>query len=463
MSDRKNSPALQRIEALLDENSFVELGACVTGRSTDFTGDPEKKESDGVVTGHGLIDGRLVFVYSQDPDIFNGTVGEMHAKKIAGLYDMALKMGAPMIGILDSKGVRLTESVDVLEAVGTLINKAVKASGVIPEISVVFNAGGGLSVLSGISDFTFMPDKGSLFINSPDSIKGNNKEKNDTSSAEKQFAAGNCDFVGTEDEVFAKVRELITYLPDSSLSGIGYLEYTDDLNRASDVSGKTGDAAAFAKEISDGNNIFLTAAGAAKEVSCGLIRLNGRTVAFFGNNASEENGGLITPAGAEKIISLVKFSDAFDIPILSLMNVKGFEASLHTEKCLLKKLTRMSAALAESNVPKITLITGDALGTPYIFMNSKSLGADLLYALPDSDMGIMDPDSAAKVISGYGEIDIDKAREDYENTQYGIENALRRGVIDRLVNPVDVRKYLIAGFEMLYSKTTEVYKKHGTK
>ena len=171
MSNVTNNPAIQRMNELLDEHSFVELGALVTSRSTDFDLKQQQTPSDGVVIGHGLIDGNLVFLFSQDASVLNGTIGEMHAKKIMSVYDMAMKMGAPVIGILDCAGVRLQESVDALESIGAIYAKAVAASGVIPQIMGVFGScGGGLSVLTSVSDFTLMTKNAKLFVNSADAI-----------------------------------------------------------------------------------------------------------------------------------------------------------------------------------------------------------------------------------------------------------------------------------------------------
>ena len=188
MSELKTSPAISRLEELLDEHSFVELGAMVTARATDFNLSENKAESDGVVIGHGLIDGNLVFVYSQDSSVLGGTIGEMHAKKIMSVYDMAIKMGAPVIGLVDCGGVRLQESMDALESVGAIYAKATEASGVVPQIvAVLGNCGGGLSVLPGLSDFTFMSKEAKLFVNTPDTIEGNRTEVLDTSSADFQL------------------------------------------------------------------------------------------------------------------------------------------------------------------------------------------------------------------------------------------------------------------------------------
>ena len=192
------SSASVRIDSILDEKSFVEIGAKITARSTDFNLKPTDTPSDGVVTGYGTIDGNRVYVYSQDVSVLGGTIGEMHAKKIANLYDLALKTGTPILGIIDSKGVRLQESTDALDALGQIYYKALMAKGVVPQITAVFGqCGGGLAVYAAMSDFTFVEAKdGKLFVNSPDAIEGNYTSKNDTSSAEFQAKeSGNADSV----------------------------------------------------------------------------------------------------------------------------------------------------------------------------------------------------------------------------------------------------------------------------
>ena len=188
MSTTTNESARQRIESLLDDNSFVEIGGLVTARNTDFNLSGKETPADGVITGYGVIDGNLVYVYSQDSSVMNGSVGEMHAKKIAGIYDMAMKMGAPVIGLIDCAGIRLQEATDALNAFGEIYYKQTMASGVIPQICAVFGkCGGGLSVLTELADFTFMDsEKGKLFVNSPNAIDGNYTEKCDTASADFQ-------------------------------------------------------------------------------------------------------------------------------------------------------------------------------------------------------------------------------------------------------------------------------------
>ena len=213
MSNTAKSLASQRINSLLDENSFVEIGGAIKARNTDFNMSAAAAESDGVITGYGVIDGGLVYVYSQDAGVLGGTVGEMHARKITALYDMAMKMGAPIIGLVDCAGLRLQEATDALNAFGEIYRKQVAASGVIPQITAVFGTcGGGMAVAAELSDFVFMEGtKAKLFVNSPNALGGNVAEKNDTASAAFQSQAGNVDFTGTEEEVLSQIRALVCF------------------------------------------------------------------------------------------------------------------------------------------------------------------------------------------------------------------------------------------------------------
>ncbi len=475
MSNVTNNPAIQRMNELLDEHSFVELGALVTSRNTDFDLNQQQTPSDGVVIGHGLIDGNLVFVFSQDASVLNGSIGEMHAKKIMSVYDMAMKMGAPVIGLLDSTGVRLQESVDALESIGAIYAKAVAASGVIPKIMGVFGScGGGLSVLTSVSDFALMTKDAKLFVNSADAISGNRADKLDTASADFQYAeAGNVDFVGDEAEVMEEIRRFVTILPGCNVEEGCVEECMDDLNRAAEgLDGKVKNLALFAEEISDNHLFVETKAGFAKEMLTGFIKLNGITVGVVGNReetmAGDEVvdlGTKLTSDGCEKAADFVSFCDAFDIPVLSLTNTTGYEASVCAEKHLAKALGKMVYAFANATVPKISFLCGQALGSAYVTMNAKSLGADLVFAFADADVAPMDAELAAKIMYADASADVIAAKaEEYANTNCGVANAARRGYVDRIVEPADARKYLIAGFEMLFTKRVDgPYKKHGTK
>ena len=255
-----DNSAGKRIAELLDAGSFVEIGGAVTARNTDFNLQAKETPADGVITGYGVIDGNLVYVYSQDATVLNGSIGEMHAKKILKIYDMAMKMGAPVIGLIDCAGLRLQEATDALEAFGGLYLKQSMASGVIPQITAIFGTcGGGLAVIPGLTDFTFMESKsGKLFVNSPNALAGNEISKCDTSSADYQSeVAGLVDGVGSETEILGQIRTLVTLLPANNEDDLSYEECTDDLNRVcSDLANAAEDTAIALAQIADNQSFF---------------------------------------------------------------------------------------------------------------------------------------------------------------------------------------------------------------
>ncbi|MCR4830333.1 MAG: carboxyl transferase [Pseudobutyrivibrio sp.] len=440
-----SNQAQARINALLDENSFVELQSLVTSRSTDFNLDAKKEPSDGVIIGHGLVDGTLVFVFSQNADVLGGTIGEMHAKKILSVYDMALKVGAPVIGFIDCGGVRLQESFDALEALGSVIERAADVKGVIPQlICVAGNCGGGLSVLPALADFTFMVDGASLFLNSPDAITGNSSDKCDTSSASFQFEeAGTVDVHGTLDEVVSSMRQVISMIPND------IVEATDDLNRAAEgLEGKLTDAAAVATELADNREFLELKAGFAKEMVTGLMKLDGVTIGVVGNR-EVDGEAYLSAVGCEKAADFVDLCDMYEIPVLSITNVAAFKACTCQEKRLPRALAQMTQRFVDASIPKLNLITKQAYGTPYVLMNSKSLGADLVYAFDSSSVGAMEASKAAKILADNG-TDAAAIEKDYAALQDNALTAAAHGHIDRIVSMADSRKYIIAGFEMFF-------------
>ena len=471
------SKASQRINALLDDNSFVEIGALVTARATDFDLKQNETPSDGVITGYGVIDGNLVYVYSQDASVLNGTVGEMHAKKIANLYDLAMKTGAPVIGLLDSAGFRLQESTDALDAFGTIYRKMSDASGVIPQISAVFgNCGGGLAVMAAMSDFTFMEsEKAKLFVNSPNALAGNNTAKCDTASAAFQGKeAGNTDFVGTEDEVISGVRKLVSMLPANNEENLAFEEGTDDLNRLTpELSGCKGDTAVALAVLADNNDFVEVKADYAPDMVTGFLRLDGVTVGAVANrsekldaegNVAEKFETVLSPMGCEKAADFVNFCDAFDIPVLTLTNVTGYKACECSEKKIAKAAAHLTYTFANATVPKVNVIIGKAFGSAYVAMNSKATGADITIAWPDAQIGSMDAELAAKIMyEGKGADVIKEKAAEYAALQNSVQSAARRGYVDQLAEPADTRKYVIGAFEMLFTKCEErPVKKHGT-
>ena len=477
MSNSTETLARQRICSLLDEKSFMEIGSMVTARSTDFCLTHTDTPSDGVITGYGLINGNLVYVYSQDVSVLNGTIGEMHGRKIAALYDMAIKMGAPIIGLIDCAGIRIQESVDALHAFGEIYGKQAMASGVIPQICAIFGTcGGGLSVVSALSDFTYVETKGKLFVNSPNTITGNSKEKCDTSSPKFQSQYSGCvDGVGTTEEILAEIRQLVSVLPGNSGQGGCEDECYDDLNRNSqEISGMKEDAALLLTEISDDHLFVETKKDYAKDMVTGFIKMNGMTIGAVGNrskvydadgNVSETFEEVLTVSACRKATDFVNFCDAFEIPVLSLTNVKGLETSKCAEKNLARALAGMTKAFASATVPKVNLITGTAYGSAYVMMNSKGLGADLVYAWEGSKISMMDSKMAAFVMCPDAPLEVvDKTAKEYEALQSDVTSAARRGYVDLIIQPEQTRKYAVAAFEMLYTKCVDgPMKKHGTK
>lgn len=463
MSTTAQTLAGKRIESLLDENSFVEIGGMVTARSTDFNMQQTETPSDGVITGYGVIDGNLVYVYSQDASVLNGTLGEMHAKKITKLYDMACKMGAPVIGLIDCAGVRLQEATDALNGFGEIYLKQTLASGVVPQIAAVFGTcGGGLAVVPGLADFTFMEEKkAKLFVNSPNAIEGNEISKCNSASASFQAEeAGNVDVVGDEAGILAQIRELVTMLPANNEDDASYEECSDDLNRVCEDLGNVEYSAPYIlSSISDGNVFFETKKDYAKDIVTGLIKLNGVTVGAVANNDVE-----LTARGAQKAADFINFCDAFNIPVLSLTNVKGYKANMCTERNIAKAMARLTYAFANATVPKVNVIAGAAYGSAYVSMNSKGIGADMVYAWTGSQIGMMDAKLAAKIM--YAEADAATQQEkasQYAALQSSPEAAAKRGYVDSIIEPKDTRKYVIGAFEMLFTKREDrPDRKHGT-
>ncbi len=470
------SQASQRINALLDENSFVEIGGLVTARATDFNLKQTETPSDGVVTGYGLIDGNLVYVYSQDASVLNGSVGEMHAKKIVNIYELAMKMGAPVIGLIESAGLRLQEATDALNGFGEIYRSQALASGVIPQITAVFGScGGGLALIPAMTDFAFMEkEKAKLFVNSPNALEGNEISRCDTSAAAFQSEeTGLVDMAADEASVLAQIRQLVSILPANN-SDLAWTDCTDDLNRAcAQITGCVGDTAIALSQIADDGLFVEVKQDYAKDMVAGFIRLNGATIGAVANRTEvcDENGEVvqkfdaaISPNGAEKAAEFVNFCDAFDIPVLTLTNVTGFAATTCSEKRMAKAAGRLTYAFANATVPKVNVIIGKAYGSAYVAMNSKAVGADITIAWPDAQIGMMDAKLAAKIIcDGQGSDAIDACAKEYEALQNNVTSAAKRGYVDQIVEPADTRKYVIGAFEMLSSKAEgRPEKKHGT-
>ena len=472
MSTTAKTSASKRIEDLLDDNSFVEIGNLVTARNTDFNMTAMDTPADGVITGYGTVNGSLVYVYSQDATVMNGSMGEMHAKKIVNIYNMALKMGAPVVGFVDCAGLRLQEATDALNAFGMIYAKQVEASGVIPQITAIMGTcGGGMAVMSSLSDFTFMESKnGKLFVNSPNTLDGNKSE--DTAGADFQSnETALVDFTGDEASIITEIRNLVSVLPSNN-EDESLCECTDDLNRlCTDVNNGAADPAYVFETVSDDGLFIEVKKNYAKEMVTGFIKLNGATIGVVANRTELFDNGesvekfdeVLTAEGCEKAAEMINFCDAFEIPVLSLTNVKGFLTTKESEKKMAKAAAKLTYAFANADVPKVNLITGEAYGSAYTVMNSKAIGADVTYAWPDTTIGMMDASLAAKIIyEKQPELIAEKTAE-YGRLQASAESAAKRGYADDIIEASETRQRVVAAFEMLFTKREDrPSKKHGT-
>jgi len=440
--------AYERIAGMLDSGSFVEIGASVTARDRSGLASA-LKDGDGVVTGYGTIGGRLVYVYAQNPGVSGGSIGEMHAKKISNIYSMAIKMGAPVLAIVDCAGVRVEEGNDSLYSFGRLFDHQAKASGVVPQITALFgNCGGGMAVSAAMSDFVFMEDSSKLFVNSPNAVAGNYEEKCDTASASFQSEkTGLCDFHGAADEVYAKVKELAAVLPQNNEEDSSADLCSDDLNRSVAGIDKMKCKAEMLMQISDDGKFVEVKKDHAVGIVTGFIRLNGRTVGAVANNKP-----LLCHMCVKKASRFISFCDAFSIPVLTLTDAEGFAKDLANEVQLARALGTLTFTYSNATVPMVTLVVGKAYGTAGIVMGSKAIGADLVFAYPDAKMGLMDSALMDSLT------DVNKDRDVYS----ALYNA-QRGYVDDIILPEESRQRIAAAFEMLFSKSVMIpAKKHGT-
>lgn len=475
MSSTAKLSAKDRILTLLDDNSFVEIGAMVTKRSTDFNMQQMSAPGDGVITGYGVINDSLVYVYSQDVAALNGTIGEMHAKKIVNLYRLAMKTGAPVIGLIDCAGIRLQEASDALASFGRLFKAEAMASGVVPQITAIFGeCGGGLAVLSEMSDFVFMSKDAKLFVTAPNAIAGNNEGKLDTASASFMETSGAVDYVGEDEvDVLNQIRSLVDVLPLNNEDECVEM-CNDDLNRASALyDDEIANPAIAMADISDNGAFVEIKAGYAKEMVTGFIKLNGATVGVLGNRTAIKGEksttkfeSVLTSDGCRKAAAFVKYCDSFGIPVLTLSNVTGYSACSCNAKSIATAAAQMTFAFADATVPKINLVTGKSYGTAYAAFNSKSLGADMEFALEGAEIGAMDAKLAAQIVYA-GEVNTEDAlnakAEEYRKEANSAENAARRGYVDAIISASEVRAQIIYAFEMLSTKKEiRPSKKHGT-
>lgn len=478
--------ARERIELLFDEDSFRELDTFVSHRSTNFGMNQVEIESDGVITGHGLVNGRPVFAFSQDFTSMGGSLGEMHAAKICKVMDLALKSGTPVVGLNDSGGARVEEGVDALKGYGEIFFRNSRASGVIPQISAIMGPCAGGAVYSpAMTDFIFMVKKTShMFITSPYVIKTVTGEE--TSFEELGGAmvhnskSGNAHFACENDEdTIEQIRFLLEYLPDNNMERTPRIDMGDDAARMCpaldtiipDDPRTPYDMKIIIKEVVDNGEFFEVHEHFAENCIVGFARLNNRAVGIIGNQPMVSAGCLDIDA-SDKISRFIRTCDAFNIPIITFVDVPGYLPGVHQEWAgIIRHGAKLLWSYSEATVPKFTVVIRKDYGGSYVAMSSKHLGADMVFAWPTAEIAVMGAKGAVEVLSGYRR-EIKESEDKVAKTQEKINEyeeafnvpyiAAQRGYIDEVILPSETRQRLIDAMEVMASKSeTLPPKKHG--
>ncbi len=482
--DSKKLTARERINALMDAGSFVEVDAFVSHRCTEFGMDAVEAPGEGVVTGYGTVDGRLVFVYSQDFTVIGGSLGEMHAKKICKVMDMAAKMGAPIIGMNDSGGARIQEGLDALSGFGEIFFRNTVNSGVIPQISVIMGPCAGGAVYSpAITDFIFMVDDTSkMFITGPqviESVTGEAVTAEDLGGSKVHSEkSGVCHFTAaTDEECIAEIKKLLSYLPSNNLEEAPYVEPTDAINRLSeklttivpDNTNQAYDVKEVIAEVVDNGEFFEVQKNFATNIVVGYARMNGMSVGIVANQPKVKAGALDCDA-SDKAARFIRTCDSFNIPVITFTDTPGYFPGVDQEHGgIIRHGAKLLYAYAEATVPKINVITRKAYGGAYIAMSSKHLDTDVVMAWPTAEIAVMGPEGAANIIFKNDIAQSENpiaAREDkiqdYKNKFATPFVAAQRGYIDDVIEPDSTRPRIIAALEMLSSKRdSRPAKKHG--
>jgi acetyl-CoA carboxylase carboxyltransferase component len=476
--------ARERLNILFDEGSFVEMDVFVSHRCNNFDMPNTRAPGDGVVTGYGTVDGRLVFAYAQDFTVLGGSLGEYHAEKIVKVQNMALKMGAPIVGLNDSGGARIQEGVNALSGFAKIFYNNTISSGVVPQISVIMGPCAGGAVYSpAIMDFIFMVDKTSqMFITGPQVIKTVTGED---ISAEKLGGAmthnsisGVAHFMGKDDaDTLGRVRELLSYLPSNNLETAPTYSTGDDPNRLipefneiiPENPNKAYDIYEIIRKLADNGVIFDVMEHYAKNIVTCFIRMNGQTVGVIANQPKFAAGCLDINA-SDKAARFIRRCDAFNIPLLTLVDVPGFLPGTDQEYGgIIRHGAKILYAYCEATVPKVTMILRKAYGGAYIGMCCKELGADLVLAWPSAQIAVMGAEGAANIVFK-NEIKeaadpVAKRQEkvaEYEEKFNNPYRAAEMGYVDDVIEPATARQRVISGFDMLASKRQSLpAKKHG--
>jgi len=471
--------ARERIDILIDPGTFVELDKFVVHRSHDFGMEKNKFSGDGVITGYGKIDGRLVYTFAQDFTVFGGTMSRANADKIVKIMDLAMKMGAPFIGLNDSGGARIQEGIESLAGYADIFYRNVMCSGVIPQISAILGPCAGGAVYSpAITDFIVMvKDTSYMFVTGPDVVKAVTHEEvtmeelggastHHVKSGVAHLTADN------EDHALLMIRELIGYLPSNNLEDPHILDCDDDINREDknlntlipEDPNKPYDMKELISSIADDQNFFEIQPSFAPNMIIGFARFAGRSVGIVANQPAFL-AGVLDINSSVKGARFVRFCDAFNIPIVTIVDVPGFlPGTVQESGGIIRHGAKLLYAFAEATVPKITLITRKAYGGAYDVMSSKHIGGDINFAYPSAEIAVMGAEGAVKIIHR-AKMDAEELAQkidDYRDKFANPYKAAELGYIDEIIYPAQTRFKIIQALEMLQNKhKTNPLKKHG--
>lgn len=475
--------ARERVEYLMDEGSFEEIGMLVEHRTHDFGMAREQYLGDGVITGYGTINGRLVYIFAQDFTVFGGSLSETHAEKICKVMDMALKVGAPMIGLNDSGGARIQEGVRSLGGYADIFHRNVQSSGVIPQISAIMGPCAGGAVYSpAMTDFTMMVEGSSyMFVTGPNVVK---TVTNETVTAEELGGAsthstksGVAHTTSANDvECLEDVKKLLSYLPQNNQELAEQLpfelgdELRPNLNEIIPASSSQPyDMKSVIEELIDEDSFFEIHKDFAENIVVGFARLGGKSIGIVANNPMYL-AGVLDVDSATKAARFTRFCDAFNIPLLVLVDVPGFLPGTDQEwNGIIVHGAKLLYALSEATVPKVTVITRKAYGGAYDVMNSKHIGADMNFAWPTAEIAVMGAKGASEIIfkkeiseASDHEAKLIEKEQEYAALFANPYEAAKRGFIDEVIFPTDTRRKLIKAFSMLEGKVVDTPKrKHG--
>ncbi|MCO6479345.1 MAG: acyl-CoA carboxylase subunit beta [Phaeodactylibacter sp.] len=475
--------ARERIHFLLDNGSFEEIGMLVTHRSSDFGMEKQRIPGDGVVTGYGAIDGRLVYVFAQDFTVFGGSLSETHAEKICKVMDLAMENGAPLIGLNDSGGARIQEGVSSLGGYADIFYRNVMASGVIPQISAIMGPCAGGAVYSpAMTDFTIMVENTSyMFVTGPNVVKTVTNEEvtaeelggasaHSTKSGVTHLTAGN------DIDCLAKIRRLLSYMPQNCEDRPAKLpfELKDEIRmQLRDIVPENPNHPYDMRDVVDGivdKDSFLEIhENYADNLIVGFARLGGRSIGIVGNQPISL-AGVLDVDSSKKGARFVRFCDCFNIPLLVLVDVPGFLPGADQEwNGIIVNGAKLLYAFSEATVPRVTLITRKAYGGAYDVMNSKHIGADVNYAWPSAEIAVMGAKGASEIIfrreikaADNPQAVLAEKEQEYQEMFAHPYRAAGRGFIDEVIDPKDTRRKLIKAFAMLENKAAKLpKKKHG--